>query len=98
MHILEQSAPLIDGSRPASRTHAGWNTTRKVDAWKRLEVGTLVPGMKIVATLVVALSPAMMHEQSYGSLVGSVTENTGALVPNASVTLANSAAGEKRPV
>ena len=53
----------------------------------------------IVALLVAltAISPAALHAQSfYGSIVGTVTDSTGAIVPGAAVTITNLGTSEKR--
>jgi len=54
-------------------------------------------GLFLLSAIMVALSPWPLHAQTfYGSIVGTVTDNTGAVVPGATITITNLGTGESR--
>jgi len=60
---------------------------------KRIHL-TLLHGILLAA--VISLIPSLRAQSSYGSIVGVVTDNSGAVLPGASVTITNLGTNEKR--
>lgn len=86
--MLNQS--IANGCPAATQSH----TQRAIYVWERLSRGSAPRFFLVLAAVLIALCPLRGFAQmDQGAIVGAVTDTSGAVVPNANLTLTNTETG-----
>ena len=101
--MLKKQASATDGELRFAQPQNSKTTSKTLDFAKRAQESFGAPGSKSVfatccmfALMLVLLPAAMLTAQTFGDISGHVSDSTGAVIPDATVTLTNVGTSGKR--